>query len=91
MLSVIKADFVKRVRPVPSERPLGVFYIGKDGEVLEMEFIVTENTNLSIDDIDALETALKEQFRFKVVQGKLGSAKFATWGTILRLDEIASK
>ncbi|MCF0075614.1 hypothetical protein LZD49_34395 [Dyadobacter sp. CY261] len=91
MLSIIKADFVKRGRPVPSERPGGIFYIGNDGKILEADFIVNEQTSLTIDDIDALESILKKQFRFKVIQGKLGSAKFAIWNTVLRLDEIASK
>lgn len=91
ILSIIKDDFKKRGRNIPPERPLGVFYVGKNGKVLELDFIISENSSLTADDISALEAALKSNYRFKTKEDKLGDAKYVIWNTVLRLDEIASK
>ncbi|GGH42596.1 hypothetical protein GCM10007423_39330 [Dyadobacter endophyticus] len=91
VLSIIKDDFKKRGKIIPSERPLGVFYVGKNGNILEMDFIISENSILTADDISAMEVALKKDYRFKTKEAKLGNAKYVIWNTVLRLDEIASK
>lgn len=89
ILSLVSEEYRRLDRKIPSERPVVVYYIGETGEILEMKFLLRENTTLTIDDVRIIEDVVKKGFKFKTDSKMLSGAGYVTWATRINLQDIS--
>jgi hypothetical protein len=61
---IIKA-FADAGKPVPAESIHPIFFINPNGKILELEFMLRDSSEISVDDINLIEKTLISQFAFK--------------------------
>lgn len=85
---ILKTAFSDAGKPLPKSAISGIFYYNKQGKIKEIEFGENVGAELTIDDIDLIEKALKRKFTFNTDQDKLNGEGTYRLLYIIRFDLI---
>ncbi|CAG5016108.1 hypothetical protein DYBT9275_05478 [Dyadobacter sp. CECT 9275] len=75
-------------RPIPTDTLYMTFKMKASGDILEMNFHLTANSKLSVDDIELVEKTLKQNFKLKIDSEKYKRMEYYWFSCPLYFAEL---
>lgn len=85
---LIRDAFVAAKRTIPEDTIFTTFKIKTNGKILELNFSVSEKSELSIDDIALIEKTLKKKFMVKMNAEEFRGMKSAWYSAPIFLSAL---
>jgi hypothetical protein len=87
---IIKNAFNEKGLSIPDDTIIAKYRISPKGKILEMDFFVSSQSKISIEDIALIEETLKDKYTVKMNAEKFKGMKFTVYAAPINLSRIKS-